>query len=86
MFHECVLSTISSRFTVALVIQHIFACTKILREFSTTMTGFASFLVEQRRDVLIQVDITLGVEVIVSDIFLYILMMTILVIVVTSSV
>ena len=34
-----------SRFTVhPLIIPHIFACTKILGEFLTSMTGFASFL------------------------------------------
>ena len=44
MFHECVSMTMSSKFTVPLIIQRIFACTKILGVFPTTMTDLSSFL------------------------------------------
>ena len=44
VFHECVLSSMSSGFTVALVIQQIFACTKIVRILSSHMATFTSFV------------------------------------------
>ena len=44
MFHECVMTTMSSRFLVPLFLPQMIACTKDLGEFLVTMTGFASFL------------------------------------------
>ena len=44
MFHEGALSSMSSGFTVALVIPCIFACTKIVRIFSSPMTSFTLFV------------------------------------------
>ena len=44
MFPDCVLMTMSSIFTIPLIIPHIFACTKVFGEFSTTITGCAWFI------------------------------------------
>ena len=43
-FHESMLLSMSSGFTVALVIPCMFACMEIVRVFSSPMTSFASFV------------------------------------------
>ena len=43
MLHECMSSTMSSRFTLALIVPRVFVCTKISRKFPNTMTCLASF-------------------------------------------
>ena len=44
MFHECVLTTVSSRFTVPFIITRFLAYVKIMGKFPTTITGFTMFL------------------------------------------
>ena len=56
------------RFTIELIVRQVLACTKILREFSTTMTCLVLFLILQSRGLFIQLDKMLGVKAVVSDI------------------
>ena len=44
VFHECVLMTMPSRFTVPFITTGLLACAKIMRNFSTTIAGCTMFL------------------------------------------
>ena len=57
----------SARFKVLFIIARLFACAKILRKFPTTLLVLRCFLVYCMHSLLIQLDITLGVEVMTLD-------------------